>query len=546
MRTFYQSILVFLFSILSITISAQNDKSIHVVVFGVDGMSPDGVRRANTPNMHLLMQQGAYTLHARSVLPTSSSPNWASMISGAGPEQHGVTANSWERNDDGIAPVAVGDEGIFPTIFSVVRYGKPKAEIGVIHDWDGLARLVETTKVNYISHQEGPYNTVSEAVKYINAKKPDFLFLHLDNVDDAGHGAGHGSAEYYKAVGVADSLLGVVIEAYKKVGLYDNTIFIVSADHGGIGHGHGGESMAEMEIPFIICGTGINKNYEIKGPVYQYDNAATVAYIWHLATPNAWIGKPVRSAFIGGSDEVATAMEHYTLEAPAFITDAPAGAPAGGLFIDSIPSVLIKANADVKLYYTLDGSEPTEKSMLYSKPFTLNKTTVVKVKAFDKNGSQSPTVCGYYRVRKKAELHPMIFGYYEEDELEVLPDFKSMNPMRMGKCNEFNLAEMPNRGNNFALVIAGYIYIEKDGDYKFYTASDDGSKLYMDGKLLVNNDGSHGAKWHSGDRALVKGWHVIKVSYFNGGGGQILNVFYRGPGICKQLIPADILYGEKP
>lgn len=541
MRVFYFLGLVVVSLLMVTQVSAQT----HVVVFGVDGMSPDGVRNANTPNMHRLMQDGAYTLHARSILPTSSSPNWASMMSGAGPERTGVTSNSWERNDDGIAPVVIGDEGIFPTIFSVVRHGKPNAEIGVIHDWDGLARLVEATKVNYISHQDGPYATVTEAAKYIQAKKPDFLFLHLDNVDGAGHDKGHGSPEYYAAVSLADSLLGVVIEAYKKAGLYDKTVFIVSADHGGIGHGHGGETMAEMEIPFIICGSGIKKGYEIKGPVYQYDNAATVAYVWKLQTPTAWTGRPVKSAFVGNPDEAPNELEKFTLEAPRYITNAPAGAPAGELFIDSIPTVVIKADPAHKLYYTTDGTEPTEKSTPYTVPFTVNKTTVVKVKAFDNKGSQSPTVCGFYRVRKKSELHPMLYGYFEQDDLEVLPDFKSMSPKNVGKCNEFNLAEIPNRGNNFALVLGGYIYIEKEGDYKFYTASDDGSKLYIDDSKVVNNDGSHGVIWHSGDKALTKGWHVIKATYFNGGGGQILNIYYKGPGITKQLIPADVLYGEK-
>ena len=527
----------------SVTLPAQK---IHVVMFGVDGMSPDGVRRANTPNMHRMMQEGAYTFHDRSILPTSSSPNWAAMISGAGPERTGVTANSWERNDDGIAPVTIGDEGIFPTIFSVVRHGKPDAEVGVIHDWDGLARLVEATKVNYINHEEGPYKTISEAVRYVSEKKPDFLFIHLDHVDGAGHDKGHGSPEYYQAVGLADSLLGVLMDAYKRVGIYDNTIFIVSADHGGVGHGHGGESMAEMEIPFILSGPGIKKGYEIKGPVFQYDNAATIAYIWRLPTPSAWTGRPVKSAFEGNPDEAADAMERYTLEAPQIITNASPGAPAGELFIDSIPTVVIKTNPAYKLYYTLDGSEPTEKSQAYTKPFTVDKTTVVKVKAFDKAGSQSPTVCGFYRVRKKSDLHPMIYGYYESDEdLEVLPDFKSMTPKSTGHCNEFNLAEIPNRGNNFALVLGGYIYIEKEGDYKFYTASDDGSKLYIDDHLTVTNDGSHGLIWHSGDKALTKGWHTIKATYFNGGGGYILNVYYKGPGITKQIIPADVLYGEK-
>ncbi|MYI84231.1 MAG: alkaline phosphatase family protein, partial [Rhodothermaceae bacterium] len=69
---------------------------IHIVVVGVDGLSPDGIRQASTPNLDALMEQGASSFSARAVLPTSSSPNWASMINGAGPEQHGIISNAWQ------------------------------------------------------------------------------------------------------------------------------------------------------------------------------------------------------------------------------------------------------------------------------------------------------------------------------------------------------------------------------------------------------------------------------------------------------------------
>src|SRR5215831_2960853 len=89
----------------------------HVLVIGCDGFGSVGFTQTNTPVLHRLMQGGAYTLHDRGVMPTSSSPNWASMIMGAGPEQHGVTSNEWETNKFDISPTAVGAGGIFPTIF---------------------------------------------------------------------------------------------------------------------------------------------------------------------------------------------------------------------------------------------------------------------------------------------------------------------------------------------------------------------------------------------------------------------------------------------
>ena len=78
----------------------------HVVVIGFDGLSPDGIEKANTPNFDKLIKEGASTMHARSVLPSSSSSNWASMIMGAGPEQHGITSNDWEKSNF-VLPVVV-------------------------------------------------------------------------------------------------------------------------------------------------------------------------------------------------------------------------------------------------------------------------------------------------------------------------------------------------------------------------------------------------------------------------------------------------------
>lgn len=61
----------------------------HVVVIGIDGLSPRGIEMADTPHIDALVASGAHTWKARGVFPTKSSPNWASMIMGAGPEQHG-------------------------------------------------------------------------------------------------------------------------------------------------------------------------------------------------------------------------------------------------------------------------------------------------------------------------------------------------------------------------------------------------------------------------------------------------------------------------
>lgn len=269
----------------------------HVIIVGVDGMSPNGVLTAKTPVLHELMKEGSYTMHARGVMPTSSSPNWASMIMGAGPEQHGITSNDWETNKFDIPPVFVGPGGIFPTIFSVLHEQRPTSESAIFHDWDGFGRLVEQNAPKIIVNPQGPTNTIEQAAAYWKEHKPTFLFVHLDHVDGAGHHFGHGTQEYYDSVEVADRLIGQLIQTVKDSGTWDSTVFLVTADHGGKGKGHGGATLGEIEIPWIIRGPGVVVDHEIKTPVNTYDTACTVAYVFQLTPPACWIGKPVKEAF---------------------------------------------------------------------------------------------------------------------------------------------------------------------------------------------------------------------------------------------------------
>ena len=87
--------------------------------------------------------------------------------------------------------------------------------------------------------------------------------------------------------------------------------------------------------------------------------------------------------------------------------------------------------------------------------------------------------------------------------------------------------------------------IPQEGKYTFYTNSDDGSKLYVNGAEIVDNDGDHGVRERSGSLQLAKGKHLVRVEYFNGGGGFHLDVKYKGPNTPKQIIPANHLYREK-
>jgi len=550
MRNIFILLITGIFFMAGCTTSSSN-KSLseitHIVVIGVDGMSPDGIRNAATPIMHQMIKEGAVKWNVRTVLPSSSSPNWASMISGAGTEQHGVTDNDWERDGHSLPPVIMDDNGIFPTIFEVIHKNRPDAKIGAVYNWEGFGRLFEKSAVNYDTTASNVDSTILLASGYIEKEKPLFCFIQLDNVDEAGHAYGHGSDEYYRAVAKADSLIGSILKSIRNAGINKNTLVIVTADHGGKGYGHGGATPEEAEIAMIFSGKDVKEGYSIDQPVYTYDLAATIAFCLGIEPPYAWTGRPVKSAFKGFSEPTNLWKGKKLIAAPAIFPKPHLYAEAGGLYIDTPAVVKMEPVADKSIIkYTLDGSEPDSNSMVYKAPFTLDTTAVVKAKSFDKNGNESLTSKAFFRVVKMDSGMGLHTSFYRGGNWKSIPDFSRLTPFKSWISPEFQLNReqiLPLLDTDiFGVAFEGYIEIDNAGRYTFYTSSDDGSNLYIDGKKVVDNDGSHGVIGKSGDIDLKAGRHIIRIDYFNSLGGFWLDAFYKGPGVPREIIPANKLF----
>jgi arylsulfatase A-like enzyme len=89
------------------------------------------------------------------------------------------------------------------------------------------------------------------------------------------------------------------MEKLRASGMLESTIVILTSDHGGVGKNHGGTSMTELEIPWMIRGPGVLAGKEIQAPINTFDTASTIAYIFGLKQPACWIAKPVTDAFAG-------------------------------------------------------------------------------------------------------------------------------------------------------------------------------------------------------------------------------------------------------
>lgn len=293
---------VCLFLLLCLVVSttyAAKGKAKHVVLIGLDGWGAYSVEKAEMPTVKAMMKNGAYTLKKRSVLPSSSAVNWGSMFMGAGPELHGYT--EWGSKTPELPSREISHYGIFPTVFGLFRDANPNAEIGCIYEWDGISYLVDKPALNYNKHvtevKEDPAATAEIAADYIKASKPNFVAVIFDNPDHVGHAAGHDTPEYYAVLKELDGYVAQIKKAVEDAGIADETIFIVTADHGGINKGHGGKTMQEMETPFIMCGKKVKNGYVIEDSMMQFDIASTIAYIFGLQQPQVWIGRPMKKAF---------------------------------------------------------------------------------------------------------------------------------------------------------------------------------------------------------------------------------------------------------
>ncbi len=128
--------------------------------------------------------------------------------------------------------------------------------------------------------------------------------------------------------------------------------------------------------------------------------------------------------------------------------------------------------------------------------------------------------------------------YKEYDGVwERLPDFSAEKPIKEGVAQDVSLS-VTERREALGLEFTGYLLAPRDGLYILHLRSNDGSRLYLGDDVIVDNDGLHRLEVRSGIVALKKGYHPLRVSYFESGGKEGLELYYEGPGIDKQLVPA--------
>lgn len=211
------------------------------------------------------------------------------------------------------------------------------------------------------------------------------------------------------------------------------------------------------------------------------------------------------------------------------------------------PEVTIQAVPGAKVYYTTDGSAVTTKSALYKAPFILGNTGPVKAMAVKAGVLPSGETKGDFRVYNlmKAQIvgttsPGLQYSYYEGENLDIR-SVETGAALKKGSTSVIN-ESLKQRKEKYGLLFTGYIRLDKQAMYEFFTTSDDGSQLFIDDELIVNNEGNHGMEEKSGKALLAMGYHRIKIIYFDSGGGNGLRVHYRTESGEKKELAGESLW----
>lgn len=220
------------------------------------------------------------------------------------------------------------------------------------------------------------------------------------------------------------------------------------------------------------------------------------------------------------------------------------------LFRDSLQISFGTTTPNAEIRYTLNGNEPTKTSSLYHKPITIYKTTQIRAKGYKSEFTPSAdfTINATEAIlREPLNVKPTkqgtYYSYYE-GKFKNVADIEHTPLIKSGTMTKPSI-EGAVAKDHFGYVFNGYIHVPEDGIYLFQTQSDDGSVLYIDNEIVVDNDGSHAAIPATGTIALKKGFHTYRMLYLEDYEGEHLSWAWKIPSAqTLQSIPDSVLYIE--
>ena len=249
MRTLFLTTLIF--------VSLLNGQNKKLLFIGIDGCRPDALTQAQTPNIDGLINDGIYINNALCSIngqPTVSGPGWSTMITGVWYDKHGVSDNSFSGSNF--------DE--YPPFNVLLEESGQEYHTASFIMWTPIHTQIFGSTMDYNElHSTYDGSVAQGAADYMSTPNVDVIFLDFDDVDIAGHSYGFSPEvdQYIDAIENVDGYIGWVIDSMENRPTFQNEdwLIMITSDHGGIGYGHGGQTIEERQIPIIMSGTLVSE-----------------------------------------------------------------------------------------------------------------------------------------------------------------------------------------------------------------------------------------------------------------------------------------------
>jgi hexosaminidase len=243
-------------------------------------------------------------------------------------------------------------------------------------------------------------------------------------------------------------------------------------------------------------------------------------------------------------------LDWLTVEGYNFHIPTPQGIFNKMIFMDQANVDLSNPWPFAAIHYTLDGSDPTVDSPVYTGPLTVASTTTLKAFVFLKDGRHGPVKIALFEKAEPIDAFNvdttqlksgLSYQYYGKTVSKV-EQLKKLEPENTGVVSQIEFPEESSKGL-FGLALSGYFYAPETTVYTFALTSDDGSRFFLGDRLIVDHDGYHGPTVKYGQIALKKGYYPIYLGYFDGGGGYSLSLEVKqGDGGMRKISPERLFH----
>ncbi len=252
----------------------------YAVIIGVDGAGAF-FKNTDTPNLDKIFENGSVTYKATASTPSISAECWGSMLHGVEPDWHRLTNSIVEST-------AYAPDSKFPSVFRLIRENDPDCALASFCTWNPInVGIIEDGLGVHKETATNDQQLAKNICRYLKDNSPKLLFVQFDNVDGAGHSSGYGSEAHLKQITTTDALIADIYEVYESKGILEDTLFIVTADHGGAGNSHGGSSNSEMDILFAVVGKTVQQKATAVDMQIR-DTASVIAHAFGYEQPEYW------------------------------------------------------------------------------------------------------------------------------------------------------------------------------------------------------------------------------------------------------------------